>query len=219
MVVKTPIDTPAKLLLLNVLNDLQRKAPPKGFEMSVVLKESCVNFVYPTPYELHFSNAWRSTYLKNPLWLCETQGRTDIDLAAHFTVIKHAGIALYGDKIATVFGEIPKECYIDSIVNDVKNAQEDVLDNPVSVILNLCRVLAYLREGAVLSKKQSGEWGLHHLPKEYDAVISAALQSYNHGTTFEIQKQDAAAFCHYAVNETLEVNQKKAKMSFKQPIV
>lgn len=84
---------------------------------------------------------------------------TDKDLAAHFTIIKKYGIALYGMDIEKVFGNVPKEDYIDSIMCDIEEADEEILENPVYIILNLCRVAAFLKDGAITSKKQGGEWG------------------------------------------------------------
>lgn len=45
------------MFMVQVLLELEKEAPPKGFEMSVVLEKYCGSFVYPTPFELHFSNA------------------------------------------------------------------------------------------------------------------------------------------------------------------
>jgi len=61
---------------------------------------------------------------------------------------------------------------------DIAAAKTDIEENPVYVILNLCRILAYLKEGCVLSKRQGGEWGLMHLPDEHHALLQAALDAY-----------------------------------------
>lgn len=61
------------------------------------------------------------------------------------------------------FDPVPKQCYIDSICSDVEHAAADILEQPVYITLNLCRVLAYLKDGLCLSKKEGGEWGLAHL--------------------------------------------------------
>ena len=61
---------------------------------------------------------------------------------------------------------------------DVENAAEDILENPVYVILNLCRVAAYLRDGMILSKKAGGEWGLAYLSERYHPILRAALTAY-----------------------------------------
>lgn len=67
---------------------------------------------------------------------------------------------------------------MDSIWSDVENARQDISDDPVYVILNLCRVAAFLQSDLVLSKKQGGEWALQNLSATYHPLISDALQSY-----------------------------------------
>lgn len=75
---------------------------------------------------------------------------TDPDLAAHFTVIRSVGRALWGKPISAVFGDVPREAYLRSILADVSGAENDVAS--VYIVLNLCRVLAYAQDGMVLSK-------------------------------------------------------------------
>jgi len=194
-VVKKPLSQAEKAQLLDVLTACSSQAPPKGLEMSIVLAEHCNTFLYPTPYELHFSKDCWAAYLDNPLSLCHDETKTDADLAAHFTVIKAVGIRLCGEPIAEVFGNIPKEDYLDSICKDIEQAKECVIDNPVSVILNLCRVYAYRQDGAVLSKETGGQWSFTHLPEKYHSLIQAALDYYVKGTAFCIDEQLTNDFC------------------------
>jgi streptomycin 3"-adenylyltransferase len=177
-VVDEPLDEQTKLGLLRVLEDLRALAPPKGFEMSVVLQACCQPFAYPTPYELHFSNGWLDRYLADPKSLCDTNGKTDVDLAAHFTSIHHAGIVLRGRPIADVFGPVPHADYLDSILMDVAQARQDILSSPVYIILNLCGVLAYVKNRQILSKAQGGQWGLAYLPEPNRSLVQRALAVY-----------------------------------------
>jgi len=179
VVVDEPLAEQTKLGLLAVLEDLRAQAPPKGFEMSVVLQAICKPFTYPTPYELHFSNSWLDRYLADPQSLCDTRGKTDVDLAAHFTVINHVGITLYGRPVTDVFGPVPHQAYLDSILMDVTQARQDILASPVYIILNLCRVLAYVKNWQVLSKAQGGQWGVTHLPEPHRSIIRKALAAYS----------------------------------------
>ena len=64
---------------------------------------------------------------------------------------------------------------------DIASAGEDIADNPVYVTLNLCRVLAYLQDGLVLSKAQGGSWGLTHLPAGDHHLLQGALAAYAGG--------------------------------------
>jgi len=196
-VVENPIPRQTKLCLLEILEEQRGQAPVKGFEMSIVLKKHCRKFEYPTPYELHFSNHWLERYLKDPLSLCNDDIQTDYDLAAHFTVIRHAGLVLCGRSIPEVFGPVPREYYWDSICRDIRNAEKDVLENPVYIILNLCRVYAYKKGGLILSKEQGGQWGLKNLPKRYGGILKSSLDNYRSSIPFEADDIIEADFCQY----------------------
>ena len=197
VIVKTPLSYQTKVQLLDILVKLNNQAPPKGFEMSVVLEEHCRNFIYPTPYELHFGSDWLDGYLKDPSSICNDEIKTDIDLAAHFTVIKNVGIVLCGKLISDVFGNIPKEDYLDSICKDIENAIEQVVDNPVYIILNLCRVYAYIKSGEIISKEDGGKWGLANLPEKYHNLIASMLNNYIKGTEFNKDVSLLIEFCEY----------------------
>jgi len=184
VVVDRPLSLDLKNELMKETLRLNAAAPQKGLEMSVVLREHCMNFAYPTPFELHFSNTHQ-----------ETMNGVDKDLAAHFTVIKHRGLALCGEPIDSVFGDIPKECYLDSIQADIQGAKDGVRYDPVYYILNLCRVLAYQRDGLILSKEQGGNWGLEHLDCRFHSVIRAALDGYVSGGAVVVDGNEAVEFC------------------------
>ena len=164
--------------LLSGLLVLEGDCPPKGLEMSVVLENVCNPFVYPTPFELHYSKFHRERARKNPADFCRSMNGTDPDLAAHMTVVQKAGIVLCGPEISRVFAPVPRACYLDSILRDAEDAPEEIQENPVYYVLNLCRVLACLEEGQVLSKQQGGEWGLKHLSEKYGPLIQQSLDAY-----------------------------------------
>lgn len=183
VVIDRAMDDMARLAYMDTVtrlhNTLRREgAAHSGIEMSVVLRGVCDPFVYPTPFELHFSAAHLSRYLKDPeAYIREMRGK-DRDLAAHFTVIRERGVCLYGLPVEEVFGEVPRADYLDSILRDVASAPEEISADPVYYILNLARVLAFVREGLVLSKKEGGEWGLENLPPRYRPLILSALAEY-----------------------------------------
>ena len=64
------------------------------------------------------------------------------------------------------------------------------------MILNLTRVLGYLREKKILSKKEGGTWGLEHLPERYRPLVRSALDEYESGTA---GRYDPAVAREYAV--------------------
>ena len=65
---------------------LNENAPAKGIEMSIVRKDVCKPFVYPTPFELHFSVAHLDWYRTNPEEYIQKMQGVDRDLAAHVTI-------------------------------------------------------------------------------------------------------------------------------------
>ena len=112
-------------------------APGKGFEMSVVEQTVCRPFCYPTPYLLHYSQSYQKQFTEDLDGWCRRMNGVDYDLAAHFTVIRQAGICLCGKPIAAVFGQVPRENYLDSICRDVQDAPMQILDQPLYLTLNL----------------------------------------------------------------------------------
>lgn len=103
-----------KLAFMEQVIKLNREAPKKGIEMSIVKRSVCNPFLYPTPFELHFSNAHLNWFLEKPQDYIAKMNETDPDLAAHFTITRAYGKVLYGAKISDVFGTVPKEDYIDA---------------------------------------------------------------------------------------------------------
>lgn len=194
-----------KIELIQFLLRIDSKCPPKGMEMSLVLHENCNPFRYPTPFELHFSNFHRERCRADVKKYCQEMHGTDRDLAAHFTVIRSRGIALCGKPIPEVFGEVPEREYWDSICRDVAEAPEEILHQPVYMVLNLCRVLAYRKSRLILSKAEGEKWGREHLPEKYQGIIRAAGESYQTGSAFPqyIEKVLLQAFAKEMLKEIL----------------
>ena len=66
LVVEHPVAKEDKRKFMEAVVRLNEEAPPKGMELSVVLQENCRPFVYPTPFELHFSNMHLKWFRENP---------------------------------------------------------------------------------------------------------------------------------------------------------
>ena len=178
VVVKDKMADATKKAFMDMVVELDAKGPAKGIEMSIVTKDVCKPFVYPTPFELHFSKMHIGWYQDNPDDYIQKMNGTDGDLAAHFTIIGKRGKCLCGQQIEDIFGPVPEKAYMDSIWDDISEAKEDIESNSMYIILNLTRVLAYRKEGLVLSKKEGGNWGIKSLPAKYHILISSALQEY-----------------------------------------
>ena len=54
VVLENEITDLQKKIFMDVIVALNDDAPAKGIEMSLVKSEYCKNFVYPTPFDLHF---------------------------------------------------------------------------------------------------------------------------------------------------------------------
>lgn len=156
----------------------------KGLEMSVILEKNVKNFVYPTAYEFHFGYDKLEQYKAG--FIDGGQNDPDPDLAAHFVITKARGVCLYGEPIANLFPDIPKEYYLKSITQDAEwsfgnlsqGPNEGTGRIPPYAVLNYCRVLAFIDEGLITSKREGGEWGLKNLSIQYHPLIQAALQEY-----------------------------------------
>ena len=179
--VKEDISDEIKRQFMEMTVAMNERAPAKGIEVSVVKAEVCSTFVYPTPFELHFSSGTLDWYRRDPDEYIAKMNGTDKDLAAHFAVIKSRGRSLYGIPADEAFDRVSREDYIDSIWYDIENARYDITEDAMYYALNLARVLAFCNEGLLLSKKEGGEWGKSHLPERFHGLLDAALAEYASG--------------------------------------
>ncbi|MDE7268730.1 MAG: DUF4111 domain-containing protein [Lachnospiraceae bacterium] len=205
VVVKDGISDEVKRQYMDMVVVLNERAPQKGIELSIVKEEVCNPFVYPTPFELHFSITHLECYQKSPTDYIEKMKGTDKDLAAHITVIYHRGKTLYGREIKTVFSEVDRADYLDSIWSDVENAAEEIVEQPMYFVLNLCRVLAYKKENVILSKQEGGAWGLANIPEEYAGLIEDAMTEYETGASMHLDKKLATEYAAYMLTQISNV--------------
>lgn len=181
-VAEQPLSHDEKTALIRAILAHTPDAPPKGIEMSVVLKEHTQHFVYPTPFELHFSNAYLRQYTEDADGMCKNLHGADPDLAAHFAVTRKTGLCLYGAPIDEIFASVPRAAMLDSLLLDCGDSADMLMQNPVYFALNLCRAIAFREQNLILSKAGGGEWALAHLPEEYHPAIRSALNAYVSGT-------------------------------------
>lgn len=153
-------------------------------ELSVILEDVLENFVYPTPFEFHYSDDHIETFRHGTIDL--TTPRTDPDLAAHFVITKKYGVSLSGESAQNTFPDVPPENYLDSIAKDAEWSYNNIMAGgdegecrvPTYGVLNFCRVLAFIDDQQITSKRSGGEWALAHLPDAYKPVIQEALNEY-----------------------------------------
>lgn len=197
IVVENEITNAQKKMFMDVVIELNNISPYKGIEMSLVRRSNCKDFIYPTPFDLHFSIMHIEWYKRDADEYIEKMKGIDYDLAAHFVITKNRGIVLYGKEIADVFGEIPPEAYLDSIQRDIRDSQDEVFNNPIYYILNLCRVLAYVKDQLVLSKKEGGEWGIQKTDIRYKELIKEALECYSSDREMVMNNDLIFEYCTY----------------------
>lgn len=196
VVVNEPVSDTVKKDFMDMVVELNESAPAKGIELSVVTRNVCDPFVYPTPFELHFSVAHLGWYRNDPDDYIQKMNGTDKDLAAHFTIIRSRGQCLYGVPMDEIFSPVPRDDYMDSIRNDIAEAVDEIGDNTMYLTLNLARVLAYKEEDLVLSKKEGGNWALMNTPTQFHPLIQDAMTEYAESKNIvydsELAKQYAA---------------------------
>lgn len=199
IVVSRPLPDSIKREFLDMVMKYNALAPAKGIEMSIVLKDVCNPFVYPTPFELHFSVAHLKQCKDDPEEYIRKMNNNDTDLAAHFTVLNKRGVCLCGAPIKSIFAEVPSCNYMDSIWRDVADAPKNIEKDTVYMVLNLARVLAYKEEGLVLSKKEGGEWAIKHLPTKYHQLVKDSLCEYSEDIKITHNKTLAKHYAKYII--------------------
>lgn len=182
VIIEQNLDVETKRELIELL--LCYSNQPKPIEISFLIKRYLARWEYPTPFDLHYSEDWRQYYieqLNNGEWRQWNQPEyqhKDLDLAAHLMVTKHRGVCLLGKSIIEVFPEIPVKDYIDSIMYDFTDCVENITDNTVYCVLNMCRAYCYLTESKICSKEEGGVWALSVLPQQYHDIVKQALDVY-----------------------------------------
>ena len=201
IVVDHSLTDPVKRAYMDMVVGYNAMGPAKGIEMSIVRREVCKPFIYPTPFELHFSAGHLKWYREDPEgYICKMKGE-DKDLAAHFTIITNRGTCLYGAPIRDVFAEVPGCDYMDSLWYDISEAPEHIAEDTMYLTLNLARVLAYRKEGLVLPKKEGGEWAMDHLPAEYHPLIRDALREYTEAAQISYDIALAGRYADFVIRQ------------------
>lgn len=201
IVVENTLPDDVKRRCMDMVVRLNESGPAKGIEMSIIRRDVCRPLVYPTPFELHFSVAHLDWFRSDPDGYVRGMKGTDRDLAAHVQILYHRGRKLFGAEIREVFGPVLEDVYFDSIRFDIETAAEDVLRDPMYMILNLCRVLAYKKDRLILSKQEGGQWGMEHIPEApYRQLIAAALEEYGSGILMRAEEALRGEFARYMLD-------------------
>lgn len=177
-----PLDIDGKRELAMLL--LQYSSSPYPIEISFLTTSQLKHWQHPCPYDFHYSETWRVQYEKallngmNRVFTDDQQ--TDIDLAAHITILNSHGICIEGKPINEVFPIVPKKDYISSILADYEDCLKNIEENPIYCALNLIRVYLYLKEGHISSKQEAGIWAIKTFPLELKWIIEKVVDGYSY---------------------------------------
>ncbi|MGI6705585.1 MAG: aminoglycoside adenylyltransferase domain-containing protein [Clostridia bacterium] len=169
----------AKRMIIENLLVLSKQPCP--IEISFISNDHLHPWKYPTPYDLHYSEMWRESMinqLKNQEWRnWNREIHKDPDLAAHITVILNRGICLYGRSIKEVFPTVPQKDYLASILLDYNDTRKNIPKMPMYAVLTFCRIVYFILEKGVASKREGALWGMKRFP-EFSPTIERALLVY-----------------------------------------
>lgn len=76
------------------------------------------------------------------------------------------------------------------------------------LILNLARVLAYLKDSIVLSKKEGGEWVLNNLPEMYHSLIQDTMREYANGVDITYEINFEKDYAKYMVEQIANIRKR-----------
>jgi len=179
-VVTEHIDVALKRELIEAL--LRISNMPRPLAIYVLTTQDLSPLQSPLPFELHYNEQMRDTLqleVRNGTWQhWNDTAHSDTDLPISLAVLQQAGIVLTGQPIQQVLPSIPEATLKDALSKSIERARAQLPQDPISFILNACRTVSYLADGVLLSKDEGGNWGLAHLPEQYQALIQQALALY-----------------------------------------
>lgn len=121
-------------------------------------------------------------------------------------MLQERGIVLFGEPISKVFPIVPREDFLAAVyTHDVMGSARRITENPVYCVLNLCRLLLYLRTGQIASKREGGEWAAQALEEGLRVVPKQALGCYT--SSEPCAAWDTRALVHFADRVEAEIVQ------------
>lgn len=144
-------------------------------ELSMIALDLVQNPRYPMLVDLHYEY-WENTFTNEE----------DHEILSNLYTTRKRGFCVWGTPIIDVFSKIPAQYHLRSVMEDIKHTRKYLHESPAHIgynvtvywVLSSCRILAFIREGKVLSKLEGGKWGLQNLPREHCNIIKQALSLY-----------------------------------------
>ena len=163
-------------VMLEISAPYEPEGPLRPVELDLVLASSIDPWQHPTPFDFHYGESHRSRFEAGELELWER--RESRDLAAHVTVVRHAGRALVGLPVEQVFPDVPWADYVDALTHDLDWCRTRFAERPRYGVLSIARIWATLATGTPQSKASGAEWALPRLPVELRPVLEHGLAVY-----------------------------------------
>ena len=201
VVVRKPLPLQTKIALVETVYALSGNAPPEGLDMYVMLEKYCHNTPYPVPYDLHYSSQYKRDYERNASGFCERMNGEAPGLLVHFLSLQAFGQVIHGPSISRLFDRVNRKDALSAILLQISDAADHLHEKPVYYVLALCQALAYQRENKWMTKKEAGEWALHHLNIAHQQVIQAALNAYGSGLDMFYDQGEAEELCYDVLAE------------------
>jgi streptomycin 3"-adenylyltransferase len=155
---------------------------PCPLDVHFLVRPDLIPFHHPLPYDLHYCETLRETYqqeMRTDAWKhWNERTQYDPDLTIYLTNLRQFGVCLYGQDAMDSLPVVPEQAFREAIIKDLQMARAHLRQDPVSFVLNVCRVSAYLHDGAILSKDAGGVWGLANLPEAYHPLLQQSLNLY-----------------------------------------
>ncbi len=180
VVTKQRTDIEVKRTLVTLLLRISKMPCPVSIHF--LAQHGIFPFHHPLPYDLYYNETMREYSqqdMRNDFWKhWNDSTEYDPDLTIILTILQLYGICLSGEPPTKTLPAIPEHAFRDALVTKVQLAQQYPLHDPISFVLNACRVSAYLHDHVVLSKDAGGVWALTSLPEQYHPLIQQLLALY-----------------------------------------
>jgi hypothetical protein len=159
-------------------------------EISFLAAPSLRPWRHPAPYDLHFAGSDGKTLGPGE----------DHDLAAHVSVARHGGVALFGPQPADVFPEVPWEDYEDSLRRDLAWSRDHATE--LYGVLSPARIWATLSTREIQSKESGAAWALERSPAEFQPLLARALETYRTGDQqLVFEREEVLRFADFVADE------------------
>jgi predicted nucleotidyltransferase len=163
-----------------------------GLEMSVITASTAAD-LGDCPFEVHVATPETVTP--------GADHPGDPDLVLYAEVCRRSGIVVAGPPAEAVFGQVPRDRLIDSMIAELEWGLSSA---PFEyAVLNACRALLFASDGSLCSKVDGGDWylGIH----AGDPIVTAALARQRGGDRGPEPAHDAVAALVGAARQDLRM--------------